>query len=1427
MKALILNTGEFGSCSDPLLSLDGESPLDRQLRLLLEFGVETIIVTGSTPSGTRDSAESTVRHVSSLRSAVNLVLDAPSEIDDELILVMASNLVFGAATLDLLVRESSPAVVVTPPPDHADLRFSMPSDSADDFPHSGVRAVMRGDRIDSISEGNLTNGTVTLWPLLSVTRAFLGTWLHESETLDVRSLAATAARSPLRPITRPSGSALNTNATDIGARTRAIDAREQAVFIGHDQAYSLIDVLIRQRVDRILLIKSPDGDEDQWAELLHGRGIDSFELVAQVETTNHEVIASAELYVKEQCQAILSVGKNGINLAKCILNAIVAAPKPAETNGRQDSARITHLAVPGPLGLVDEAHGLALIYDEPSRTVIPQLSRIPTGALLPAIGFSSLPEATRSAVVAKVLWGAMLAAHLSPDNDEIAEYARAAIETVSENFSDFVQEDGKADSHIANAAHLSGRALALLEPRVGTAIESFVASSYSETRTGALDVLTSIARQIHGSDDVLEAARQRRVLDLIAASLGTDTAEHASFRMQNMLQLIEEPSVHPHDASGARPDLVVLTTFNQMALARGIRFYLYGDTLRDARAYGKLAPWTDHVTIAMTRAQYRKLERWRDQLHPSITLDDLTSRPDRDSEVPRITQRNPDDGSPIVQGPSIEIRVLERVSDPFGTVRIASQAKIRAFHGIVLAAHAANGATGRLTRVLAPVGRRLGPKGMARLRSRLFEHGDPSDSALFDPGADPALFRSVFPARWFGRGTEVHLNGQPFLAPAEAGPLLDRLGGTKWKSTSAVPMGRAYPTRFISRSATTETDADPTVQRPLVSIIVPVYNVEAFLPACLDSLCHQDETGYEIIAVDDGSPDNSIEILRQYERDYPGLLKVAQKANGGLSDARNFGLALARGEYVLFIDSDDVVSTSLVRQVRRRAVESNADIVVFNHAEVRDNGDRVTVRWMNYKNSYGSAITERPELLIAAHPFAWNKLYRRSLFVESGIQYPVGQAFEDSATTFNLMLLANKIEYVDDALYFYRMDRSGSISSEFDSKFYDIFKSFESIRSFYASHVDEFKDEIAEIFRRTSFARLNSVIACEDAEEADHFLAEIYRYLEANAPGWAENRYFRKQMDNPKYANSERYLAMPTYAHMQAYVTKERNSKIAALATSSVQPTSELITELQQEGLEILLNIDDLCRKHDLTYYLAEGTLLGGIRHQGFIPWDDDVDIAMPRSDYVKMLKILEGGYDGLILFHESTYPRYHLTFAKVLASRPSKFITSHIQLPNEYQGPAVDIFPLDACTAERDLRVERRVRRLRDMLLFKVGYMSDRTKKAKHRTYRLSKIFGFRLIRREIERLYRREERDPAASFIVNYASSYTVDREKVPREAYGEPTRVPFEGHLLPVPSNWDLVLRTTYGSYMELPPVVDRKPRHRPKVRNTGMQSTPQTD
>ena len=210
-----------------------------------------------------------------------------------------------------------------------------------------------------------------------------------------------------------------------------------------------------------------------------------------------------------------------------------------------------------------------------------------------------------------------------------------------------------------------------------------------------------------------------------------------------------------------------------------------------------------------------------------------------------------------------------------------------------------------------------------------------------------------------------------------------------------------------------------------LSIIVPVYNTEAYVAKCLDSLIEPDLGGYEIIAVNDGSTDSSGEVVRRYGERYPDLVKVVETPNGGLSHARNVGIEASEADYLLFIDSDDFVSNHAVCEILQ-VLEQDMDIAVFDFVHVNESGE-VTAAFDGSGRTEAFTLEEYPEFLFCPHN-AVNKIWKRSLFTEHGIRFAEGLWYEDLATSPKLYPLAQRILPVHQAWYRY-LQRQGSITN--------------------------------------------------------------------------------------------------------------------------------------------------------------------------------------------------------------------------------------------------------------------------------------------------------------------------------------------------------------------------------------------------------------
>lgn len=221
-----------------------------------------------------------------------------------------------------------------------------------------------------------------------------------------------------------------------------------------------------------------------------------------------------------------------------------------------------------------------------------------------------------------------------------------------------------------------------------------------------------------------------------------------------------------------------------------------------------------------------------------------------------------------------------------------------------------------------------------------------------------------------------------------------------------------------------------------LSVVVPVYNVEAYLPACLDSLLDQDlaEGEYEIVCVDDGSADRSGEIAEEYAGRCPQV-RVIHRENGGLSAARNTGIRAASGEYVYFIDSDDLLQRRCLGPLVRLAKERGLDQLLFDYESFPDGGAvSLTGRGVDPAELtvFESPLELRRWKAVPAWRTAWNYLVRREVLEAYGLSFPEGALFEDQEFNFWLDRCAGRCGYLNQKLYRYRR-RKGSILDTFMS----------------------------------------------------------------------------------------------------------------------------------------------------------------------------------------------------------------------------------------------------------------------------------------------------------------------------------------------------------------------------------------------------------
>ena len=214
-----------------------------------------------------------------------------------------------------------------------------------------------------------------------------------------------------------------------------------------------------------------------------------------------------------------------------------------------------------------------------------------------------------------------------------------------------------------------------------------------------------------------------------------------------------------------------------------------------------------------------------------------------------------------------------------------------------------------------------------------------------------------------------------------------------------------------------------------LSIIIPVYKTEKYLAKCLDSVLKATDDRMEVLIINDGSPDNSEKIILQYQEKYPNLFAYYKKENGGLSDVKNYGLKRVRGEFVIFLDSDDYVEPSIYKDMLKTAEDEQADVVICDAVMDYENG---------MESQRVSCTSDSKESLFCRildtwlMPASWNKLVRTELY--HGLEFPKGLNNEDVCVTPIVLSRAKKISVINTPYYHY-VQRNGSIqNSQFSEK---------------------------------------------------------------------------------------------------------------------------------------------------------------------------------------------------------------------------------------------------------------------------------------------------------------------------------------------------------------------------------------------------------
>ncbi|MCR5147051.1 MAG: glycosyltransferase [Clostridia bacterium] len=313
---------------------------------------------------------------------------------------------------------------------------------------------------------------------------------------------------------------------------------------------------------------------------------------------------------------------------------------------------------------------------------------------------------------------------------------------------------------------------------------------------------------------------------------------------------------------------------------------------------------------------------------------------------------------------------------------------------------------------------------------------------------------------------------------------------------------------------------------PKVSVIVPVYNVEKYIDKCLQSLVNQTLQDIEIIIVNDGSTDGSEQIINGYLECYSDKIKYVTKSNGGLSDARNYGLKYATGEYIAFLDSDDYVDYTMYEKMYNKAIEENCDYVEcdfiwkYPDKEVQD---------------CGFIYIDKHEMLANARVVAWNKLIKRDLLERANIQFPKGLRYEDVEFFYKLIPYIKRFDFVKEYLICY-VQRGNSIVNTQNERTKEIFTVLDNVIDFYKGRgfYNEYKTDLEYAYTRIVLcSSLLRIAKIDNSKTRKELLNLTWTNLNTKFPNWKRNEVLNSDKSGKnRYMKSVNKFTFKIYSFM-------------------------------------------------------------------------------------------------------------------------------------------------------------------------------------------------------------------------------------------------------------------------------------------------------
>ncbi len=295
-----------------------------------------------------------------------------------------------------------------------------------------------------------------------------------------------------------------------------------------------------------------------------------------------------------------------------------------------------------------------------------------------------------------------------------------------------------------------------------------------------------------------------------------------------------------------------------------------------------------------------------------------------------------------------------------------------------------------------------------------------------------------------------------------------------------------------------------------VSVIVPVYNAQAYLEECAESLVNQTLEDIEIIFINDGSTDDSLSILERYQQSFPEKVVVKSKENGGQATARNWGIELATGEFIGFVDADDSVDCTMFEKMYETAVQTKSDFVEceYRYLQVDDAGNKKEI------TSYGNVrdYNSKSDMFIDPLVSPWNKIYKAEILKQNNIRFPEGVIYEDTAFFIKSIPYVKKTDFVSEKLVFHYLWPTSTMNANKAKRVGNIFEVLSDIIRFYDENGlrEQFKEELEYFCVKILLcSSLKRVARVKDAKLRKEFIGRTKKMIATHFPSYKKNAYFK------------------------------------------------------------------------------------------------------------------------------------------------------------------------------------------------------------------------------------------------------------------------------------------------------------------------------